>query len=195
MSYGRLDPDTPIPGSMGRQTLGDFWAWGYSNILTNNLRGVFAEFLVGTALGVVRDSQRVEWDEFDLLYTYKGKNKGIEVKSSAYLQSWDQFGKLSKISWNIAKHYGYSEKSGKWTEEKGRPANCYVLCVYCEKEDRNPALLLDLKRWEFYVLPTSVINSEFESQKTVTVGSIKPLATAVGYEQLRDSVDRALARG
>ena len=82
MSYGRLDPDTPIPGSVGRQTLGDFWAWGYSNILTNNLRGVFAEFLVGTALGVVRDSQWVEWDEFDLLYNYKGKNKGIEIKSS-----------------------------------------------------------------------------------------------------------------
>ena len=84
MGRGRLEPGTPIPGVVGGRTVGDFWAWAYSNILTNNLRGVFAEFLVGTALGVV-EGTRTEWDAFDLLY----KGAGIEVKSSAYLQSWD----------------------------------------------------------------------------------------------------------
>jgi hypothetical protein len=63
---GRLDPDTPIGGSAGGYTLGDFWAWGYSNILTNNLRGVFAEFLVGTALNATGGT-RIEWDAFDVL--------------------------------------------------------------------------------------------------------------------------------
>ncbi len=53
MRRGKLDPGTPIPGVVGAHTAGHFWAWAYSNILTNNLRGVFAEFLVGTALGVV----------------------------------------------------------------------------------------------------------------------------------------------
>jgi len=43
MRYGRSDPDMPIPGSVGDLTVGDFWAWGYSNVLTNNLQGVFAE--------------------------------------------------------------------------------------------------------------------------------------------------------
>ena len=53
MSDDRLDPDTPIPGVAGGRTVGDFWAWAFSNILTNNLRGIFAEYLVGTALGAV----------------------------------------------------------------------------------------------------------------------------------------------
>ena len=91
MNDGRLDPDTPIPGTVGEQTVGDFWAWAYSSILTNITRGLFAEFLVGTALGAV-EGTRTEWDSFDLLC---GDAK-IEVKSSAYLQSWPQ-DELSKI--------------------------------------------------------------------------------------------------
>ena len=101
MSRGRLDPDTPIPGSVGDKTLGDFWSWGGSNVLTNNLRGVFAEFLVGTALGAV-EGTRTEWDAFDVLYEGAGVEVGakIEVKSSSYLQSWHQ-DKPSAISWSV----------------------------------------------------------------------------------------------
>jgi hypothetical protein len=57
----------PYPRCRGGQTVGDFWAWAYSNILTNITRGLFAEFLVGTALGAV-EGTRTEWDSFDLLY-------------------------------------------------------------------------------------------------------------------------------
>ena len=56
-------------------------------------------------------------------------------------------------------------------------------------------MLLALEKWEFYVVPTSVISSEFGPQKTVALSSIEPLVPAVGYEQLRDSVEEALARG
>jgi hypothetical protein len=190
MSHGKLDPDTPIPGCVGGQTLGNVWAWGYSNILTNNLRGVFAEFLVGTALGIVGDSQRVEWDSYDLGY----EGQGIEVKSSAYLQSWPQ-PRPSKISWNIAEHFIYEEETDTWREEKERPAKCYVLCLYCERKDRNPPVMLDLDKWRFYVVPTSLINDEFGAQKTVVLSRIEPLAAAVKYGRLRGSVGRALGGG
>lgn len=160
MSEGRLDPDTSIRGSVGEQTVGDFWAWAYSNILTNNLRGVFAEFLVGTALGVVGDTQRVEWDSYDLQY----EGQGIEVKSSAYLQSWPQ-PKPSKIGWNIAEHFIYDEETDTWTEEKERPAQCYVLCLYCERKNRSPAVMLDVDKWRLYVVPTSLINEKFGSRR------------------------------
>ena len=96
MSYGRLEPDTPIPGVVGGQTVGDFWAWAFSNILTNITRGLFAEFLVGTALGAV-EGKRTEWDSYDLSYG----DAHIEVKSSAYLQSWEQ-DKPSNIGWSIS---------------------------------------------------------------------------------------------
>ena len=77
--------------------MGDFWSWAYSDILSNRNRSIFAEFIVGSALGVV-DSPRVEWDAVDLRY----KGKKIEVKASAYLQSWPQK-KLSHIVFDIAK--------------------------------------------------------------------------------------------
>jgi hypothetical protein len=44
-NYVLLNSDILILGT--DQTMLDFWQWGFSNILTNNLRGIFAEFLVG----------------------------------------------------------------------------------------------------------------------------------------------------
>ena len=77
----RCQDEIPVLGA----TVGDFWAWAYSDILNNVDRAVFAEFVVGMALGVT-DAPRVEWDDVDL--RYRGKN--IEVKSAAYVQSWHQ---------------------------------------------------------------------------------------------------------
>jgi hypothetical protein len=118
MSHGGLDPDTPIPGSVGDRTVRDFWSWGYSNVLTNNLRGVFAEFLVGTALGTV-EGTRTEWDAFDLLYEGLGLEGGakIEVKSSSYLQSWHQE-KPSAISWSVGEHYALDPATNDWPRKK-----------------------------------------------------------------------------
>jgi hypothetical protein len=45
----RLDPNTEIP--LTGQTVGDFWA--YSDVDTNIMRAIYAEWLVGTALDCV----------------------------------------------------------------------------------------------------------------------------------------------
>lgn len=50
----------------------------------NTVRGVIAEFLVASALGISGD-MREAWSPFDLL-TEDGIK--IEVKSSAYVQQW-----------------------------------------------------------------------------------------------------------
>ncbi len=186
MSNDRLDPDTPIPGSVGEQTVGDFWAWAYSNILTNITRGLFAEFLVGTALGAV-EGMRTEWDSFDLLY----KGTKIEVKSSAYLQSWPQE-KPSAIGWSISPSTWQQDER---TTDQEPPADCYVFCVYCEKKDRSPAKVLDLTEWEFYVVPITVITEELSGQKTVVHNRIKSLTDPVPYECLRERVNEALNHG
>jgi hypothetical protein len=65
---GRLAPGTEIPGTDGA-TIGEFWAWAYYDILTNTSREIFAEFLVGKALGVVeggaRPSEACAWHRGD----------------------------------------------------------------------------------------------------------------------------------
>lgn len=57
-----------------------------SDLLHNAFRGQLAEFLVSRALGC-EAATRPGWDEYDLL-TPDGVP--VEVKSAAYLQSWEQ---------------------------------------------------------------------------------------------------------
>ncbi len=83
-------------GKKASVQLVDFWRWSASDLLSNATRGVFAEFIIASALGLA-DGVRSEWDPYDLI-TQKGQR--IEVKSAAYLQSWSQK-QLSKISFSI----------------------------------------------------------------------------------------------
>jgi hypothetical protein len=66
--------------------LGDFWRWAFSDLTSNALRGVLAEYLVARALGADRGA-RTEWDACDVCAP---DGTRIEVKSAAYLQSWSQ---------------------------------------------------------------------------------------------------------
>jgi hypothetical protein len=65
----------------------DFWCWSVSDILSNSTRGIFAEFIVATAAKINLNEVRDEWGAFDFI-TAEGIK--IEVKSSAYLQTWVQ---------------------------------------------------------------------------------------------------------
>jgi len=84
MAVNKLRGNEAIQG-LSDHRLQDFWAWGFSDMLANTTRAVFAEFLVAAALGL-DDAVRVEWDAVDLRY----EGKAIEVKASAYVQSWPQ---------------------------------------------------------------------------------------------------------
>ena len=65
----------------------EFLAWAYDDLLTNTTRGVLAEYIVATALGI-RGTTRIEWDRYDLQID----GIGVEVKSAAYVQTWEQNG-------------------------------------------------------------------------------------------------------
>ena len=73
-----------VGGTEFGTSLLDFWRWSASDLVSNATRGVLAEYIVATALGLA-DGVRREWDAFDLL-TKDGVR--VEVKSAAYLQSW-----------------------------------------------------------------------------------------------------------
>ncbi len=67
-------------------TVADFWSWAFSDLRANTTRGVLAEFLVAKAVGATQPV-REAWDNYDVLAP---DGTRIEVKSSAYLQSWTQ---------------------------------------------------------------------------------------------------------
>jgi hypothetical protein len=182
----RLVPEERIP-ELGGATVGDFWAWAYSDILENTARGIFAEFLVGSALGVVKGVRPSGWGTFDLRY---GDRK-IEVKSSAYLQSWHQTAP-SIIRFDVAEHEGWEPETNIWRTERMRPADCYVFCPYAEK-DRSRVNVLNTSMWEFYVLSTGRINRELGTQKSAGLNRIKSMTKPVPYAQLKEQVDWVLS--
>ena len=180
----RLAPEDPIPG-LERATMAEFWSWAYSNPLMNIERGAFAEFVVGHALGVV-DGVRQAWDPLDLVY----KGRGIEVKSSAYVQAWKQK-KPSRPTFDIEAKTAWVDDLSRWDPERMRRADVYVFCLYLEQRP-DKANILDVRSWEFYVLPTSRINAEIGAQKRVGLPRIKRMTGAVGYEGIKERVDRLL---
>jgi hypothetical protein len=95
-----------------------FWQWSSSNLASNALRGVLAEYIVACDLGVA-DGVRTEWDAFDLR-TPEGIK--VEVKSAAYLQSWKQSAP-SKICFDIRPNYGWDAATNTYGTWRKYPTN------------------------------------------------------------------------
>ncbi|OMP68691.1 hypothetical protein [Domibacillus epiphyticus] len=152
----------------------EFWQWNQSDLLSNALRGMLAEFIVAKAV-TATNKMRIEWDAFDLV-TPSGIK--IEVKSAAYVQSWQQ-AKNSAISFGIAPAKGWEAGTNTYATEIKRSADVYVFCLLNEK-DRSTVNPLNLDQWEFFVLSTEQINQEKGNQKTISLNSLlkmKPVRT------------------
>lgn len=168
-------------------TLADFWRWGASDLLSNALRGMLAEFIVGSALGCVDDDIRREWDAYDL----EAKGIKVEVKSTAQLQTWHQ-DRCSKLSFDIAKTTGWDARANQpLPGPPCRRADVYVFCVLTadDKATVNP---MDLRQWEFYVVATKLLD-ELGDQKTIALTSLVARfeLAPISYAKLADAVKDA----
>ena len=164
-------------------TLCDYWAWAHSDIASNAERGKLAEYLVRCA--VQADSPyRTEWDAFDVLSEEGIK---IEVKASSYLQSWRQE-RFSAIQFDIAPKRWWDAETNTYAQDKSRPADVYVFCLFSCK-DAGTANPLDLKQWEFYVLSTRVLDKQAPHQKRIGLNALLRLgAKKVTFAELHPAV-------
>ncbi len=167
------------------KTVLDFWAWAYSDILSNRNRSIFAEFLVAVALGKT-EKPRVEWDAVDLHYN----EKKVEVKSAAYVQNWKQE-KLSVIRFDICKKKGWDTESTLSSKEAIRNADCYVFCLFIEQH-REKADILDIRKWLFYVTDTQQLEDRFGNQKSVSLSRLKDICLKTTFEELKQTIDKVL---
>jgi hypothetical protein len=158
-----------------------FWSWSSSELLGNALRGILAEFIVASTIDQLH-SPREEWDAYDL----KTKNGlKIEIKSSSYLQSWEQ-AELSKIIFGIQPTH---ENRINPTEQI-RQSNIYIFCVLAHK-DKNSVNPLDLSQWDFYILETSILNMKVKNQKSITLSSLEKLnPIKIKYDNLESEIIR-----
>jgi hypothetical protein len=170
-------------------SLFDFWRWSVSDILSNATRGRFAEFIVATATGIDMKTVRDEWGAFDL-ETPDGIK--LEIKSSAYAQSWHQRAH-SKITFSIKPTAAWDKETNTYSTEKKRHADVYVFCLLHHK-DKATIDPLNMNQWEFYVLPTQALNDYTRSQHSITLASLQRLTKAVEYDKL-DEVICAVGAG
>jgi len=160
-----------------------FWQWSSSDLVGNTLRGMLAEYIIASAVGSTKGT-RTEWDAFDIETSDKIK---IEVKSSAYIQSWSQ-PKLSTISFGIQPTKGWDAKTNTYSSQRVRQSDIYVFCVLAHK-DKPTIDPLNLEQWVFYILPTKTLNNMVGDQKSITLSSLKKLnPTKVKYGNINSTI-------
>lgn len=159
----------------------DFWRWYNSDLMNNLTRGVLAEFIVAHALGIV-DEPRVEWDAKD--FEDEDGTK-IEVKCSAYLQSWSQT-KLSPIRFDIKPKKGWDPATSITADKPQRSCDIYVFCLLHRKDKNiNP---LNMDHWTFYVVSTRKLNEELGEQQSMALSTLEKFAKPVSYDKLAVTV-------
>ena len=162
----------------------NFWKWSVSDLLSNTSRGIFAEFIVASALNLdLSNEVRNEWSEYDLEFWEWGNIK-IEVKSSSYLQTWDQ-SNYSNIIFSI-------KKRGKTSVSKqknvfSRPSNVYVFCLLHHK-DKKTVDPLNMDQWSFYVISTKKIDELFVNKNSISLNSLEKITEKIKYNQLKESI-------
>ena len=136
-------------------TVLDFWRWAFSDLIDNTQRGVMAEFLVYSSLKSEYPhctQMRENWLPFDVT---SPSGRRIEVKSAAYIQAWTPENIFASAT--VAK----------------RNCDLYVFCLFTAKT--KDVSLLDLDYWDFYVLPTSVLDEKVPDQKGISLSSLLKL--------------------
>lgn len=169
--------------------LSDFWKWMGSDLVSNTMRGVLAEFIVACDLGVA-DKVRTEWESYDLR-TPSGLT--VEVKSAAYCQSWFQK-RYSDIRFSIAPTRRWNAETGELTSNRKRQADAYVFALLHHK-DKMTLDPLNLDQWTFYVLATAQLNRLYPERKALTLNALleaNPVET--GFGGIGKSIEVALAR-
>ena len=187
---GDLKPPHPIDRVEGGErfegidaTVADFWRWAFSDLRMNNVRGILAEFLVAKAVGAT-EAPKEEWANFDV-QTPDGIR--IEVKASAYWQSWPQR-EPSKIVFSglTARTWG---DDGSYSADRQIRADLFVFAVQA-CADPTKYEPLDIGQWEFYVLPASAI-AEAGARSLSLASLARYGAEPIAWEELCEAVATA----
>lgn len=160
-------------GTSAGITVMDFWRWAFSDLTDNTQRGVMAEFLVHSSLNQSPspDTQaRENWLPFDVT---SPSGRRIEVKSAAYVQAWTPENMFAQIRFDIGKKLAWDNATATSATVAKRNCDLYVFCLFTAKT--KGISLLDLDYWDFYVLPTSVLDKNVPDQKGIALSSLLKL--------------------
>lgn len=160
-----------------------FWRWGFSNLRVNDVRGIFAEWLIGVLLGIELTT-RVSWAGWDL-ETASGIK--IEVKAAAYLQEWAQKGP-SRIVFTRLKGQLWDPLTG-YSGTATYNADLYVFCVQIER-DPERWNALDMGQWRFHLLPREALAGR--NLKSISLSTLSTMTVALTVREFRREAEKMI---
>jgi hypothetical protein len=109
----------------------------------------------------------------------------IEVKTSAYWQTWKQE-KRSRPVFAIPKKHGWKGETSQWDDEIRRHADIYVFCLYAEEnQSKARENILDTNHWKFYIVPTE----KLPEQKTIGLSSLQRLTDSFSFGEIESRIN------
>ena len=113
------------------------------------------------------------------------------MKETSYYHSFNEEGKVSNIRcFGITKATGSYDPSNSGNNEFCRQNDIYVFCLNTG-DTRDTSYPLNLNNWEFYIIPTAIINEKCGNNKTISLGKIKKLGfTSKRYDEIKAEIDR-----
>lgn len=158
----------------------DFWRFQYSNVW--DLQDEMAEFIVSKALGMEVPFNKNGWTLYDIDYN----DYRIEVKETSDWHSWNKNGYVQKTPrFDIGKaHSVYKDVESDYERQN----DIYVFC-HLKGSDAKSANPMNLSAWDFYVVPTKLINERCGDSKTISLSRVKGFTSPVSYNELQNKVD------
>ena len=135
-----------------------------SDLVDNALRGALAEYIVACDLGVANGT-RPGWNAYDLK-TPEGIK--VEVKSAAYLQSWQQSAH-SKVCFDIRPTYGWDAETNT-TVPRGSAKPTCMCSAYWRTRTRRRSI-----RWTSpsgNSTTSRVLDEKLPTQKTINLAGL-----------------------
>ena len=147
-----------------------FARWVAQDLTSNRMRGLWAEWLLTDRLGLLHEgSGRIEWDHADI----RLGSTTIEVKTAGTRQQWSE--QLSTPRFSIAPQtstWDATTNTSTRLEPPRRTAALYVFCLHSCDELTNSAVT-DENNWEFWVVPTALLDERFPKQKTLGLAGVR----------------------
>ncbi|ALX48527.1 hypothetical protein [Lentibacillus amyloliquefaciens] len=78
-----------------------------------------------------------------------------------------------------------------WKWAYSTVADYYIFCLLHEK-DREKINPLSMDQWEFYILPTGILDQLNKRQKKISLRPLQRICKAVAYHEIKPSLDRLI---
>ena len=172
-----------------------FWRWAFSDICDDDIKGIFAEWMVGTLLGLpMHESRRVSWADSDLILPSSTR---VEVKASAVWQSWKLVNEngTSKplpvpVSLDPARiRFGGLQARTAVTVARADEAprfksDFYVFCMHAQTDPASWSAW-NLSQWEFYLLSQPELVAAKIGQ-SISLARLRQLQSPMTARQFQD---------